>query len=309
AADGRAQMNDFLAIIQNPQLWVQFPHTITAAIATGAFFIAGVSAWKITKGRETVVFKKSFRISIIVGTITTALVLFFGHAQAQQLIKTHPMKMAAAEALWNTSEDPAPFTVFSKIDTEKKENSFEIQIPYMLSLLSYDKFSGQVEGMNQIQKQYEEKYGPGDYIPPVHTMFWSFRAMVMSGTFMLLLGAYGWFLSRKDRLAEKTWYLKLMVYAISLPFIGNTVGWIMTEMGRQPWVVFGVMKTEDAVSPNVTFGEVLFSLISFTSMYLIMGGICVYLFVRTIKGHTNKKTKKDYQSHDPFDKEEEYVIS
>ena len=101
--------------------------------------------------------------------------------------------------------------------------------------------------------------------------------MVIGGTFMLLLGAYGWLLSRKDRLAEKTWYLKLMVYAISLPFIGNTVGWIMTEMGRQPWVVFGVMKTEDAVSPNVTFGEVLFSLISFTSMYLIMGGICVLI--------------------------------
>ncbi|MBS7727110.1 cytochrome ubiquinol oxidase subunit I, partial [Vibrio cholerae] len=104
-------------------------------------------AWKITKAQETEVFKKSFRISIIVGTLTTALVLFFGHAQAQQLIKTHPMKMAAAEALWNTSEDPAPFTVFAKIDAEKKENSFEIQIPYMLSLLSYDKFSGQVEGM------------------------------------------------------------------------------------------------------------------------------------------------------------------
>ncbi|ABY43042.1 cytochrome ubiquinol oxidase subunit I [Bacillus mycoides] len=309
AADGRAQMNDFWAIIQNPQLWVQFPHTITAAIATGAFFIAGVSAWKISKGQETAVFKKSFRVSIVVGTITTALVLFFGHAQAQNLIKTHPMKMAAAEALWNTSEDPAPFTVFAKIDTEKKENSFEIQIPYMLSLLSYDKFSGQVEGMNQIQKQYEEKYGPGDYIPPVHTMFWSFRAMVMSGTFMLLLGMYGWFLSRKDRLTENPWYLKIMVYAIALPFIGNTVGWIMTEMGRQPWVVFGVMKTEDAVSPNVSFGEVLFSLVSFTSLYLIVGGITVYLFVRIIKGHANKKTKKDYQSHDPFDKEEEYVIS
>lgn len=100
-----------------------------------------------------------------------------------------------------------------------------------------------------------------------------------------------------------------MVYAISLPFIGNTVGWIMTEMGRQPWVVFGVMKTEDAVSPNVTFGEVLFSLVSFTSLYLIIGGITIYLFVRTIKGHENKKTKQDSQSHDPFDKEEEYVIS
>lgn len=100
-----------------------------------------------------------------------------------------------------------------------------------------------------------------------------------------------------------------MVYAISLPFIGNTVGWIMTEMGRQPWVVFGVMKTEDAVSPNVTFGEVLFSLVSFTSLYLIIGGITVYLFVRIIKGHENKKAKQDSQSHDPFDKEDEYVIS
>ncbi len=100
-----------------------------------------------------------------------------------------------------------------------------------------------------------------------------------------------------------------MVYAISLPFIGNTVGWIMTEMGRQPWVVFGVMKTEDAVSPNVTFGEVLFSLVSFTSLYLIIGGITVYLFVRIIKGHENKKAKQNSQSHDPFDKEDEYVIS
>ncbi|CAM4286998.1 cytochrome D ubiquinol oxidase subunit I [Bacillus manliponensis] len=307
--DGRAQMNDFLAIIQNPQLWVQFPHTITAAMATGAFFIAGVSAWKIGKKQETAMFKKSFRISIIVGTISTALVLFFGHAQAQHLIKSQPMKMAAAEALWNTSEDPAPFTVVANIDPETKSNSFEIQIPYLLSVLSYDKFSGQVEGMNQLQAEYEAKYGPGDYIPPVRTMFWSFRAMVMSGTFMLILGAYGWFLSRKNRLTEKPLYLKLMVYAIALPFIGNTVGWIMTEMGRQPWVVFGVMKTEDAVSPNVTFGEVLFSLISFTSLYLILGGISVYLFVRIIKGHANKKAKKDYQSHDPFDKEEEYVVS
>ncbi|WP_369899562.1 cytochrome ubiquinol oxidase subunit I [Bacillus manliponensis] len=307
--DGRAQMNDFLAIIQNPQLWVQFPHTITAAMATGAFFIAGVSAWKIGKKQETAMFKKSFRISIIVGTISTALVLFFGHAQAQHLIQSQPMKMAAAEALWNTSEDPAPFTVVANIDPETKSNSFEIQIPYLLSVLSYDKFSGQVEGMNQLQAEYEAKYGPGDYIPPVRTMFWSFRAMVMSGTFMLILGAYGWFLSRKNRLTEKPLYLKLMVYAIALPFIGNTVGWIMTEMGRQPWVVFGVMKTEDAVSPNVTFGEVLFSLISFSSLYLILGGICVYLFVRIIKGHANKKAKKDYQSHDPFDKEEEYVVS
>ncbi|MBU5466825.1 cytochrome ubiquinol oxidase subunit I [Virgibacillus sp. MSJ-26] len=303
-ADGRAQMTSIKEILTNGHLWVQFPHTLFAAFATGAFLIAGVSAWKIAKKHDVTMFKKSFRISIIVATISAMFVMVFGHQQAQNLVETQPMKLAAAEALWNTSDDPAPFTVLAGIDTDAKENSFEIQIPYLLSLFSYSKFSGEVEGMNQIQAAYEAKYGPGDYIPPVKTVFWSFRAMVMSGTAMLLLGLYGWYASRKDLLEKKPWFTKIMVYAISLPFIANTVGWIMTEMGRQPWVVFGVMQTKDAVSPSVTFNEVLFSFISFTLMYAILAGVTVYLFVKHIK---KKDQPEDTSGNldDPFDVSEE----
>src|SRR5699024_9282452 len=133
---------------------------------------------------------------------------------------------------------------------------------------------------------------------------WSFSAMVISGMAMLLLGLYGWYASRKDLLEKKPWFTKIMVYAISLPFIANTVGWIMTEMGRQPWVVFGVMQTKDAVSPSVTFNEVLFSFISFTLMYAILAGVTVYLFVKHIK---KKDQPEDTSGNldDPFDVSEE----
>jgi len=132
--------------------------------------------------------------------------------------------------------------------------------------------------------------------------------MVGAGGLMILLGLYGLYLSRKDKLVEKVRYLKLMVYAIILPFIANTTGWIMTEIGRQPWVVFGLMKTEDAVSPSVTFNEVLFSLIAFTTIYAVLAGISIYLFVRHIK-KTDHDQERIEKSHDPFDKEGTSVVS
>ncbi|HEX6594695.1 MAG TPA: cytochrome ubiquinol oxidase subunit I [Bacillota bacterium] len=299
-ADGRAQMNSFGEIITNPHLWAQFPHVLVTSFATGAFLVAGISAWKIARKHDVTAFKKSFKISIIVASIASIFFIITGHQQAQYLVEAQPMKLAAAEALWETSEDPAPFTVVAKINPEEKENSFEIQVPYMLSLLSFNKFSGQLEGMKQIQEAYEEKYGPGDYIPPVRTVFWSFRTMVGAGTLMLFMSLYGWYVSRKDQLEQKTRYLKMMVYTIALPFIANTVGWLMTELGRQPWVVFGVMQTKDAVSPTVTANEVLFSLIAFTTLYAIMGGVAIYLYVRHIK----KEHHDDYTpdvTDDPYD--------
>lgn len=306
--DGRAQMNSFSEILTNPYLWAQFPHVLTTAFATGAFFIAGVSAWKIAKKHEVEMFKKSFRISIIIAAIASISFLFSGHNSAQKLIETQPMKLAAAEALWE-SADPAPFTVFANINPEEKSNSMQLEIPGLLSFLSYNKFSGQVEGLNDLQLQYEEQYGPGDYIPPVRTVFWSFRAMVLSGLIMVVLSLYGLYLSRKDKLTEKPWYAKVMTYAIALPFIANTVGWIIAEIGRQPWVVFGLMETADAVSPSVTAGEVLFSLVSFSTLYAILAGICVYLFVRVIKREETGKKVKGKLSKDPFDKEDSYVVS
>lgn len=305
-ADGRAQMTSIKEILTNSHLWVQFPHVLFAAFVTGAFLIAGVSAWKIARKHDVEMFKKSFRIAIIVATASSLLVSMFGHQQAQYIVESQPMKLAAAEALWNTSEDPAPFTLFAKIDTETQENSYDVQIPGLLSLFSFNKFSGQLEGMNQIQADYEEKYGPGDYIPPVKTVFWTFRTMVFSGMAMLLLGLYGWYASRKDLLEKKPWFTKIMVFAISLPFIANTAGWMMTEIGRQPWVVFGVMQTKDAVSPTVTFNEVLFSFISFTTIYAVLAGVTVYLFTKHIKKKDHHEDQQESDElDDPFDVTEE----
>lgn len=301
--DGRAQMNDFLAILMNPHLWAQFPHVLFTAFATGAFLVAGISAWKIARKHDVEMFKKSFNIAITIGAFSAFVILFTGHWQAQYLVESQPMKMAAAEALWEDSGDPAAFTAFALIDSEGKKNDFEFNIPVLLSFLSFNEFSGSLEGMNSLQEQYEEKYGPGDYIPPVKTLFWTFRIMTGAGGVMLLLGFYGIYLARAEKLVNRKIYLKLMTFGIALPFIANTSGWIITEMGRQPWVVFGLMKTEDAVSPSVTAGEMLFSLIAFNTLYAILGILAIYLFTRHIKkeNHGDNEEKKVM---DPFDKED-----
>lgn len=321
--NGRAEMNDFFALITNGQLLVEFPHTVFGAFATGAFLVAGISAWKMLKRQELSFFKKSFQISIIVALISSVLVALFGHQQAQYLIHTQPMKMAAGEGLWETSEDPAPWTVFAIIDPDKQENKAELKIPYLLSFLSYSKFSGEVKGMKELQAEYEATYGPGDYIPPVRTTFWSFRIMVAAGTLMILLGLYGIYYAARKKLDKlQPWFLRVMLFSISLPHIANASGWIMTEIGRQPWTVFGLMRTEDSISPSVSAGEVLFSLIAFSAIYTILAIIMAYLFVRVIKkgpyaaadgkasfsdpfGASGDKT----HSNDPFEQEGRHAYS
>ena len=302
--DGRAQMTSIGDILLNPHLWSQFPHVFLTAIATGSFLVAGISAYKMIKKQNLDMFVRSFKISISLGAIVVFLTIFTGHLQAQYIVEAQPMKLAAAEAQWDTSEDPAPFTLAANIDTDKKENTLSLELPYLLSFFAYDEFSGSLEGLNQIQERYEKEYGPGNYIPPVKTLFWSFRAMVGAGSVMILLGLYGVYKIRKDRILENTLYLKIMVWAIFLPFIANSTGWIMTEMGRQPFVVFGLMKTEDAVSPSVTAGEMLFSLIAFNLLYAILGAIAIYLFVRHIKKTDFDEKEPLEDSGDPYDQKE-----
>lgn len=306
--NGRAEMNDFFALITNGQLLVEFPHTVLAAYATGAFLVTGISAYKILRKQEVSFFKKSFQIAAIVGIISSIGVAVAGHAQAQYLVETQPMKMAASEGIWENSGDPAPWTVWAKIDPEKQESSGEFQIPYMLSFLSYSKFSGEVKGMLELQAEYEQAYGPGDYIPPVRTTFWSFRIMVLAGTLMIFLGMYAMYLMwRKKMDRPNTWFMRFMLWGMLLPPIANTAGWIMTEIGRQPWTVFGLMTTEDSVSPNVTSGQVLFSVISFTTIYLILGLVMVGLFIKVIKKGPYAIDHDHGDSHDPYNKEGSHV--
>ncbi|MEC0139802.1 cytochrome ubiquinol oxidase subunit I [Paenibacillus macerans] len=308
--NGRAEMNDFFALIGNGQLWVEFPHTVLGAFATGAFMIAGVSAYKLLKRQDTSFFKKSFTIGIIVALIASFATALFGHQQAQYLVKTQPMKMAASEGLWGKSGDPAPWTLYAHIDSGNGKNDFEIKIPYLLSFLSYSKFSGEVKGMHELQAEYEQSYGPGDYIPPVRTTFWSFRIMIAAGCLMIVLGLYGTYLAWRKKLDRPNkWFYRAMLWSISLPFIANTSGWIMTEIGRQPWTVFGLMQTKDSVSPSVTGGQILFSLIAFTLIYAVLGAVMAYLFVKVIKKGPNEDGAGADHSTDPFGKEGYHAVS
>jgi cytochrome bd ubiquinol oxidase subunit I len=295
--NGRAEMTDFLALLSSKQLWVEFPHVVFGALATGALFMTGVSAYKLLRKQETEMFKPSFSIGIVVALVSSILVALVGHSQAQHLMTSQPMKMAASEGLWETTGDQAPWTVFAWVDPKTKSNTMEVQIPNALSILAYNKLHGSVKGMNELQKEYEAKYGPGNYIPPVRTTFWSFRIMVGAGSLMILLALYGTVTVMRNRLEQGRRYLKLMVWAIALPYIANSAGWIMTEVGRQPWVVFGFQKTSDGVSPNVSSGMVLTSLIGFTLVYGILAACLVYLYVHFIRKGTDASAPVHHKDH------------
>lgn len=195
------------------------------------------------------------------------------------------MKMAAGEALWQT-EDPADLSLVTIIDEEQRRNVFDIRIPRALSLLAYNRFDGEVQGINDIQQEYESLYGPGDYIPPVAISYWSFRAMVGVGSLMLLLAFYALFLMLTKRLPKAERFLRWMPYAIALPIIGTSTGWIFTEVARQPWIVFGIMRTEDAASPNVSVSMLLTSLIVYTVLYGVLIVVDVYLLAKYAKDET-----------------------
>ncbi|PID15746.1 cytochrome ubiquinol oxidase subunit I [Sporosarcina sp. P34] len=299
--NGRAEMNDVVALLTNEKLWVAFPHTIFGSFATGAFFVVGVSAWYLIKKRNVDFFKKSLAISLVIGMLSGLGIAFTGHSQAQYLMHAQPMKMAAAEALWEDSGDPAAWTLLAKIDVENRETTKRIDIPYMLSYLTYSEFKGKVQGMNALEQQMIDKHGEGEYLPPVKTTFWSFRIMVVTGGTLLGLGALGLFLMFRKKIVESVWFLRLLIVGIFLPFIGNSFGWIMSEMGRQPWVVNGLMKTADGISPNVSAGQILFSLISFSTIYTILGIIMVILFVKFIQRGPDEQPEEDVSATDPFE--------
>ena len=274
---GRAEMTNFFALLTNPNVWVQFPHVIMAGIATGAFFVLGISSYQLLKKRGDVeLFRKSLHIGIIVAVIASFSVAIVGHTQAQHMIRTQPMKMAAAEALWN-SEDPASFSLFTIGNEKNRSDVFAIRVPDLLSVFAFNTFDGKVQGINQLQAQYTKQYGPGDYVPPVAVTYWSFRLMVGAGTLMILLSLGTLFLMMRKKLESMRWVLWVLPFTIALPYLANTTGWLLTEMGRQPWIVFGVLKTADAVSPTVGWGSVLTSLVVFTLLYGALAVADVYL--------------------------------
>lgn len=283
--NGRAEMTDFWALITNPHLFVQFPHVITGAMATAGFFVLGISAWHLRRSRDAAnrdAFARSFRIGAVYAGLATVAVMIVGHSQAQYMIKVQPMKMAAAEALWET-ENPAAMSIFTWGHEKERRDVFAIKAPALLSFLAYNRFEGEVKGVNDLQREYEARYGPGDYAPPLMWTYWTFRLMVFAGVAMLALSAWACYAVLRRRLDASALLLALLTPAILLPYLANSTGWIFTEIGRQPWIVFGLQKTADGVSLAVSPGEVLTTLVGFTLLYGVLMVADVYLLRKFAK--------------------------
>lgn len=280
---GRAELTDFLAVLENNHVWVQFPHIIFAGLATGGFLILGVSAYHLLRKNQTDFFRRAAKFAAGMTFVASLMIFVVGHLQGQWVAKYQPMKLAAMEAVWDT-EDPAAMSIFAIIDQENKKNTVDIKIPNLLSLMIHDSLSGEVRGINDIQKEYEAKYGEGkNYTPHVFTTYWSFKLMVGIGTFMILVGLVAWFFARSGTLENRPWFLRLLLIMIPIPVIASSTGWIVAESGRMPWIVYGLMRVEDAVSPNVSAAALTFTLIGYYAIYVTLIGIMIGLMIKYAK--------------------------
>jgi cytochrome d ubiquinol oxidase subunit I len=280
--NGRAEMTDFLALITNPHVFYQFPHTVLSGFVTAAFFVMGISAYHLLKKNHPDVFQPSFHMAVIFGLISAFAVAGVGHFQAMHLVQTQPMKMAAAEAHWET-ENPAGLLLFASIDEQGQKNTSELKIPGMLSFLSYNSFTGEVKGINELQAAAVQQYGPGNYVPQVTSLFWSFRIMLLAGMWLVLIPLLGLYFYKTNRLDQKTWFLKIVLWTIPIPYIANTVGWYMAEVGRMPWIVYGLQKVDAGLSTSVSVLSILITFFGFTLIYGVLAVADVYLLLKFIK--------------------------
>lgn len=281
--DGRAVMSSFFELVTNPYVLGEYSHALFAGLSTGGFLAIAVCAWKILndeKSRES--FTSVMKLAVVYTMIGLLGVMGSGHLHAQRLNELNPMKLASFEALWHT-EDPAPFAVVADINYDARQNDFEITIPYMFTFMVHNGFSGEVRGINDLQDEAMKKYGSGNYIPDVKGMFWSFRAMIGAGGLMLLITFLTYLLVYWSKIIKYRCWLRLLPFLTPLPFIANSVGWYIAEAGRQPWIVVGLQKTAQAVSPNLTADEVWLTMIGFTAIYLFLAVLALFAAISFIR--------------------------
>lgn len=266
--NGRAELESLWAIVTQGSAIHAFIHTVSGAYILTGFFVMGVSAYHLLRRNEVDFFTRSFRMALSFALIFSIVEAVQGHANGAKVAETQPTKLAAMESLWETTQG-APQYLLVIPDEANQRNRLEFgAIPGALSLLAYHDANATVKGL----KDY-----PEELRPPVTITFLSFRIMVALGFLFLGLTAYGWI--RRNKLLESPGYLKAMVYAIPLPYIALEAGWTLAEVGRQPWVVYGVMKTADAVSP-IHESQVLVSLIAFVLVYTALGAAAFYLMIQ-----------------------------
>ena len=285
--NGRAELVDFWAAVFNPSTMVRFHHTFDAALISGAFLMAGIAAYLLLKKKETETAKKAIKVAVIFGLIVSLLEVFpFGDQHSKQVAKTQPEKFAAQQGLFQTQPN-APLSLFGIPSANPPELKMHIAIPGLLSFLTYNDVNATVKGLNEF---------PQSEWPPLFLTFTSYHGMIALGMlFILIMGLSVFFLYRKS-LYEKKFLLKILLWAIPLPLLACQLGWIAAEVGRQPWIVYKLMKTADAASVNVSAGEILFSIILFGIIYILLGSVFVFMLVRKIKAGPEPLKIKEVKS-------------
>jgi cytochrome d ubiquinol oxidase subunit I len=269
--NGRAELTDFLAVITNKHGLLEIIHVVPASLLLGSFFVMGISAYHLLKKQHTEVFLKSFRIALVVGLVSSLTVGLTGDMHGVNLSKTQPAKLAAMESHWETRAQ-APIVMFAIPDETQEKNKIEIgSIPGLLSFLGFHDFNAEVIGLQDIPKQDR---------PPVLPTFVGFRTMVGLGTLFILLMIYGWI--RRNKLLESPNFLKIMLWSIPLPYVAMEMGWVVSEVGRQPWIVYNLMRTSDAASP-IAGTQVMVSLTAFILVYGLLGAVGFYLMAKSVK--------------------------
>jgi cytochrome d ubiquinol oxidase subunit I len=269
--NGRAELTDFMAVVTQPFAWHTIAHTVSAAYILAGFVVMGISSYHLLRKQHISFFTKSFRIALVFALIFTVVEAFQGHIHGGEVARVQPAKLAAMESLWETQKGASQF-LFLIPDEKNERNLIELGgIPGALSMLAYHTAEATVQGLKEF---------PADERPPVLISFISFRIMVGLGFLFLFLTLMGWFL--RNKLVESPWYLKIMLYAVPLPYIAAEAGWTLAEVGRQPWVVYGIMKTADAVSP-ITTPQVLVSFIAIMGIYTLLGAVAFYLIAGIVR--------------------------
>ena len=271
--NGQAQLTSVWALLSNGFALRAFVHTMLAGLIFGSIVMLGICCWHFLRRHEVDLFRKAAKLALIVAVPVTLLQLVVGNRFGEAVTSAQSMKIAASEAQWNTCQ-PCGFSLFQIGGFSKQDPtpSFSIVVPRVLSYMATGSFDGQVQGLNQLQTQEERQFGRGvNYMPDIEVIYWSMRVMAYMGVLMFLVAVLGAWLYWKGKLEQARWFHRTALIAIAFPFIAATAGWILTEMGRQPWIVQGLLLTSKANSPAVSTTWLGISLGFFVSLYVVLG--------------------------------------
>jgi cytochrome d ubiquinol oxidase subunit I len=282
---GRAELTDFLAVLTNNTAVIAFFHTIAASFMVAGSLVAGVSTWLLVKDRGADVARSTMRLGLITTLVASLFVVVSGDLDAKIMTEQQPMKMASAEALYETSQ-PADFSLFTIGTLDGSEEVFSITVPNLLSFLATGTWDGEVQGINNLNDEYAQTYawtGLDNFAPNIPLAYWSFRLMIGVGMLAALYALWALWAYRRDRRPRSIWAPRIAILLPLLPLAAAGIGWIFTEAGRQPWIVFGLMTTADGVSPIVGSWTVWTSMIGFTLLYAVLAVVEVGLIVRVVR--------------------------